>query len=241
VRPTPVDHPQVSQSPYASLTGSLDAEETQTLLFKVPAAFKVRLWDVLIAACVVTYARYAQLQPLLILVIHHGRGLTFDGLDLFRTVGNLYTSYPLLLDIDLDLSLETPTQVLKLVAEERMRVPHGGAAWHWVSYHSTEKFIALHDNMQITPNVVFNYLGEMKEDTQAQSQMFREIQKPVGKAPTHLYDVTGKSPHTCETLIEAGRFKVNWEYFSARDEQATIERLIREYLAVLRAMIKAAG
>jgi rhamnosyltransferase subunit B len=76
VRPTPVDHPEVSQSPYASLTGSLNPDETQALLNKVPAAYNVRLLDVLIAACVLTYARYTRLQPLLILLLHHGRNLT---------------------------------------------------------------------------------------------------------------------------------------------------------------------
>lgn len=241
VRPTPVDHPEVSQSPYASLTGFLDKNETQALLFKVPAAYQVRLWDVLITACFLTYARYAKLQPLFIQLLHHGRNLTFDGLDLFRTVGNLYTSHPLLLDIDLDASLENPEKVLKLVAEERMRVPHGGAAWHSISYSSTEEFISLHENMKITPNVVFNYLGEIKAGAQTQSNMFREIQNPADKAAMHLYDVTGKSPHTCETIIEAGRFKVNWEYFSACDDEVTIERLIREYLTILRTLIRTAG
>jgi len=122
-----------------------------------------------------------------------------------------------------------------------MRVPQGGAAWHWVSYHSTEKWISVRENMKIVPNVVFNYLGEIKANTPAASEMFREIQKPDDQAAAHLYEVTGKSPHTCETLIEAGRFKVNWEYFSACDEQATIERLIQAYLAILRSLIKTVG
>jgi hypothetical protein len=241
VRPTPVDHPEMTKSPAGRLMGSLTPDETQTLLLKVPAAYNVRLLDVLLTACFLTYTRYTRLQPLFILVLHHGRNLTFGELDLFRTVGNLYTSYPLLLDIDPNLSVDNAGQVLKLVAEERLRVPHSGAAWHWVSHHSTEKFVSVCENMKIVPNVVFNYLGEGNPETQNPTEMFREIRKPVEKLAEYLYEVTEKAPHTCKAIVDAGQFKVYWEYFSALDERATIEKLIDDYLTILRSLIKMAG
>jgi non-ribosomal peptide synthase protein (TIGR01720 family) len=127
---------------------------------------------------------------------------------------------------------------LRLVAEQKSRVPNEGATWHWISYYSTEKFVSLQDNIKIVPNVVFNYLGEVKPDARTQPEMFRMIQKPDDKAASHLYDVTGRSPHTCTTIVEEGQLKITWEYFSALDEQATIEQLVREYLAILRSFIR---
>jgi non-ribosomal peptide synthase protein (TIGR01720 family) len=137
--------------------------------------------------------------------------------------------------------VEHPERVLKLVADERLRVPHGGTAWHWVSYYSTEKFVSLQENMKIVPNIVFNYLGETKLETQNQPRMFREIYKPADKVAEYVYNVTEKSPHTCKTIVDAGQFKVYWEYFPALDEQSTIENLIREYLTILRSLIRMAG
>lgn len=241
LKPTPVDHPEVSQSAYARVTGLLNPDETQALSFKVPAAYNIRLPDVLLTACILAYARYIQLQPLFMLVLHHGRKPTLEGIDLLRTVGNIYTPYPLVLDTDLDLSMANLEEVLRLVAEQRARVPNEGVTWQWISYFSNEKFISLQDNMKIVPNIVFNHLGEFKASTQAQPQMFRQVNKLDEIAPSYTYSVTGKSPYTCKTVIADGQFKINWEYYSALSEQSTVEKMVQEYLTILRSFISTAG
>lgn len=240
VQSTPVDHPNVTHSDFFSLEGSLSTEETRALLFKVPAAYSVDMLDVLLTACVLTFARCAQLQPLLVLINHHGRNSIFDDMDVSRTVGNFYTSFPLLLDIDLELSKTNPEKVLKLVAEQRARVPNDGTTWPWISYYSSEPMIGWQDNIKIVKNVNVNYLGHVTPNAQEQVGMFRQVYKPPDKAAMHLYDVTAMTPHTCTSMIEADQFKINWKYFSGLHEQYTIKDLLQEYLAVLQSFIRMA-
>jgi hypothetical protein len=219
----------------------LSVEETQVLLKKVPAVHNVELLDVLLTACVLTYAQYSQLKLFSVSVLHYGRNLTLDGINILRTVGNFYAPFPLFFNVSQVLDMRSPEKVVKLVAEQRARVPHDGAAWTWISYYSTEKFISWQDNLEIVDNVVFNYLGQASLNTQNQSGMFRNIYKPAAAAVERLYDVKGMTPHSCVPVIDGGRFKINWEYYSALDEQATIENLVHQYLAILRSFIKMAG
>jgi hypothetical protein len=240
IQPTPVDHPEVTRSPFARLSESLSVEETQVLLKKVPAACNVQLLDILLTACVLTFAQHTQLKLFSILVLHHGRNFPLDGIDLFRSVGNFYTHYPLFFDVDQGLDIGNPGRVVKFVAEQRARVPYDGATWPWISHYSTEKFISWQDKIKIVDNLVFNYLGQASLNTQNQSGMFHNIYKPAESTVEHLYDVKDITPHSCVPVIDGGRFKINWEYFSALDEQATIENLVHDYLAILRAFIKIA-
>lgn len=237
VRPLPVDHPQVVESPAASLTGYLSTEETRVLLSSVPSSHHVHLLDVLLTACVITYIKYAQLKPLVITVLHHGRNPWLDELDLLRTVGNIYTSYPFLVDISLDLG--SPQKVLELVAEQRACVPNEGSAWYWVSsYASTDAFPSLREQGDAPGNVVFNYLGQANLNSAAQPQFFREVQGRTGLAAApQSYNVVNMAPHTCSVIIENGQLKVTWEYFSLVDDEATIDGLLQTYLAVLRELI----
>lgn len=240
VRPTPVDHPEATQSPAASLTDFLNEDETHTLLSKVLPTYHIQLVDVLLTACAMTYTHYAQLDPFLVTVLHHGRNMALEGLDLLRTVGNLYTSYPLLLDVT-DLALTAPDKALRKIAEQRLRVPNEGTAWFWVSYYNDLRFVAWNENLKIPRNVVFNYLGQIKTAAQPQASLLRQIERPAQADAADIYDVTGIPPHTCETVIENGRLKVTWEYFSLLDEPAAIKRLIQQYLEVLRSFIKTTG
>lgn len=237
LEPTPVDHPEVTNSPSARLIGALNPAETQILLNRVPSVYNVQLLDILLAACAITYARYTRLKLFSVSIIHHGRNLSLDGMDLTRTVGNFYTPYPLFFDVDPDWDVANPEKALQIVASKRAAVPSGGAAWPWISYYANERYISWQDNMKIAHNAVFNYLGQVNLDTQDQPGMFRQIDKPAPIATSKSFGVKGVTPHTCTTIVENDCLKLSWEYYSAADDEDTIERLIQDYLAVLRIMI----
>ena len=228
VRPTPMDHPEVSESPYAHLTGSLSVEETQALLSWVAKASHIQIIDVLLMACFVTYAKSDRMQTLAATVLHHGRNIVFADLDVSRTVGNLYAPYPLILDLGPQPALADPQNVLEMVARQRACVPHEGATSTWVAYPFIQNFLSL--------NIVFNYLGPINPNAPAPSRFFHEIPKQK-KTGDPSYQVRGATPHSCSVVIENGRLKVDWEYFTRCDEPATIERLIQGYLSALRSML----
>ncbi len=237
VYPTSVDHPEVTHSPSALFTESLSADETQVLLKKVPAACNAQLLDVLLTACILTYAQYTSLKVFALGILYHGRNLTLDGIDLHRSVGNFYAPYPLFFDIAQVLDLKAPEKVLELVAEKRAQVPHGGSTWLWISYYSTDKVAPWGKKVS---NAVFNYLGQNTLEIQNKSGMFRNLYKPAETTIERLYAVTGATPHTCTPSVDGDQFKVNWEYYSALDDRATIDRLTQKYLAVLRSLIEMA-
>jgi len=247
IRPTPVDYPDASHSLSARLVRSLTVEETQVLLEKVPAAYNVPLFDVLLAACALAFAGHSHLKLFSVLILHHGRSLKFDGIDLFRTVGNFYAPYSLFFDnAELDLDVGDPAKVLQTVSRKRAAVPHGGATWLWISYYSTEKFISWAENMEIVNNLVFNHLGQVKLDAPGSAALFRNVQ-PIQQTSErsqdpNLYDLKLKVPYySCTTVIEGGQLKVCWEYFEALSRRATVDGLVDSYLAILRSLIKAVG
>jgi non-ribosomal peptide synthase protein (TIGR01720 family) len=231
MQPTPVDHPEVTESAYGYLTGSLSVDETQALLSSIADIDALSVMDALLTACVVAYAKCTRLKVLAIAVLHNGRNAIVEGLDLLRTVGNLYTSYPLLLDVSSDLFQDCPEQALRSVAEHKARIPNEGITWGWLSYYCMDKWA-------FNWNVIFNYLGQVKPNMPSQQQLFREIQRESNKSETKPYKLTDVAPHTCSPVIQDGQLKVTWEYFSALDDKSSIERLLQEYLSTLRSLIK---
>lgn len=240
LRPSPVDHAEIIHSPYGYMAAALSVEETRVLLHEIPAAYDVQLIDVLLTACAITFLRRTPLHSLSILVLQQNRNVGFEGIDLSRTIGNFYTSYPFILNDGQDLSSATEAEALRRVAEQRRRIPNGGSTWHWVSYYSNEPFVNWQDNLKIQKNVILNYLGQVNQPGgQAQGSLFRPIPRaPSKETPSHVYDVANIVPHTCTPMLDGDRLKVKWTYFSALHEQATIEGLLQEYISILKSLIQ---
>lgn len=240
VKPTPVDYPNVVMSTRASLSGVLNEDETHILLSKAPASYHAQILDLLLTACVVAFARCAGLQPLLIMAFHHGRNSISESFDFSRTVGNFYTSYPLLLDVTLDMDSSHPAEVLKHVIAQRERLPHSGTTWPWVSYYTNEPVIGWQDNIKIVKNVIINYLGNLTTGVQPEMGLFGRISKPSQEETgLRAYDVRAMTPHDCVIFIEYGQLKINWQYYPNIHKESTIENLLEEYLRVLRLFIGA--
>jgi non-ribosomal peptide synthase protein (TIGR01720 family) len=228
----------VTESPAAYLTEHLTHEETRMLLSTVPSFCQVQLLDVLLTACVITYVKYAQLNPTVITVLHHGRNPWLDELDLLRTVGNIYTSYPFLVDVGVEMAISTPRKTLELIANQRARIPNQGCTWHWVAYYSMGERSPLREYWEKPGHVAFNYLGQTNLNSLQEPQFFREVPKRTeATSAPESYQIENRAPHTCSVLIENGQLKVTWEYFSQLDDKATITGLLQTYLAVLRQLI----
>ncbi|WP_244211256.1 condensation domain-containing protein, partial [Amycolatopsis kentuckyensis] len=147
---------------------TLPAELTQALLTSVPAAFRVDVDDVLLAALALalTSVRAARGRPgtaSLIEVEGHGRQSTDPAIDLSRTVGWFTTTHPVRLDPgagDLESVLTTPDSlgaVFRRLKEQLRAVPGDGLGHGLLRYLRADTGATL--ARLPAPPIGFNYLG----------------------------------------------------------------------------------
>ncbi|WP_240554357.1 condensation domain-containing protein, partial [Streptomyces niveiscabiei] len=140
------------------LTTRLDAEATRPLLAGVPAGFRAKVPDVLLAALSTALHRWSgnpRGGPVLVDVEGHGRETDLDGLaelDLSRTVGWFTALHPLLLDARGDDAADL-ARAVKRVKERLRAVPHGGLTHGLL--RSAGRIPAVH------APIAFNYLGRL--------------------------------------------------------------------------------
>ncbi|MFJ2901853.1 amino acid adenylation domain-containing protein [Streptomyces sp. NPDC087212] len=131
-----------------TLTVTVPADLTETLLTTLPAAYRATPDDVLLAALSTAIQRHRGEGPVLIDLEGHGRDHLPDGLDLSTTVGWFTRVHP----VRLAAGTETGPDLLKRTKEELRALPHGGRG------HAL-----LRDRLGHlpVPQVQFNYLGRL--------------------------------------------------------------------------------
>lgn len=206
-----------------SVTVRLGADETTALLQDVPAAYRTRVNDVLLAALGRVLAGWTGRTRVPIDLEGHGRE-EFDGVDLSRTVGWFTAIHPMTLDVPRSDDWGT---VLKSVKEQLRATPHNGIG------HGVLSRLAGHRELDGgTPWISFNYLGQFHavDDGGLYRSTHRELRldtaAEAGRA--HVLDVVGK--------VDGGCLEFTW-YFSEHLHSArTIGALAQDMLAALRAI-----
>jgi len=227
----PMDHPGgVNAMGLAeSISVSLTRDETQALLQVVPEVYHTQINDVLLTALGETVARWTGHRSMVIDLEGHGREEILDRVDVSRTLGWFTTLFPVRLDLP-------PTwavgKALQGVKEQLRRVPNHGIGFGMLRYLAADQRV----KTLPTPEISFNYLGQVdatgSEDAPFALDMVPEavgrLASPEARRP-HLLDVVG--------LVTGGSLRVDWAYGSAIHEPATIERLARGFVEVLREII----
>ncbi len=204
---------------------SLSPAETEALLRQVPAAYRTRINDVLLAALARSLSRWSGQPRLLVDLEGHGREEIFEDIDLSRTVGWLTAVYPVVLE-----ALEEPGALLRSVKERLRKVPHGGIGHGALRYLSTDGKVLAPQN---EPEIAFNYLGQLDRALNEGSLLrpAREsagAQAFMGRRP-HLLDVSG--------AVAGGRLQISWTYSKNRHRRATVDALARSFAEELRGLI----
>ncbi|WP_030677332.1 non-ribosomal peptide synthase/polyketide synthase [Streptomyces sp. NRRL B-1347] len=230
---TPADLPAGRPGPNthgaaATLTVTLEPEETDALLRQVPDVYRTQVNDVLLSAVGRTLARWCERDGVLVGVEGHGREDLFEHVDLSRTVGWFTAEFPLALTVAPDADWR---DTLRSVKEQLRAVPlHGlshGALRHLLPASPLAEGPA--------PRIGFNYHGQWGTGGPQDDGLYGAALPPAGRdtdpdeTRPYLIDITG--------VVHDGRLELAWTYPPAVYDEATVRRLAEETRAALRDIV----
>ncbi|HKH47664.1 MAG TPA: condensation domain-containing protein, partial [Thermoanaerobaculia bacterium] len=233
VAPLPVDHPGCASTEGSArqVSTALTPAETRALLQDVPAAYRTRINDVLLAALVRAFAVWTGERTLLIDMEGHGRDAFAEGLDVSRTVGWFTAIYPVLLTTA---GPAGPGDDLKAAKETLRRVPAQGLGYGLLRFLAGDPEVE--ERLRALPRaeVLFNYLGQLDQVLPAESPF-----QPAPEPPGPPCDPRERRGHLLEinSLVADGCLRVDWTYGAGLHERATVEALAAAFLAELRGLI----
>ncbi|MET0397982.1 MAG: amino acid adenylation domain-containing protein [Longimicrobiaceae bacterium] len=233
MRPAPLPRDGAGANTAAAareVVAALDEATTRALLQDVPAAYRTRIDDVLLAALARVLGGWTGSAAVLVELEGHGREPIFEDVDLSRTTGWFTSIYPVRLALPAG---DDPGALLKSVKEQLRAVPRRGVGFgilRWLGSDAARSRLAALPQ----PEVSFNYLGRF-DAAFAEDAFFRRVRGDVG--PTHAPE--GARSHLVEVnaLVTGGRLEVGWTYAEGVHSRATLERIAAAYLDALRALV----
>jgi non-ribosomal peptide synthase protein (TIGR01720 family) len=221
-----------SEGSTATVTVTLDEEETRTLLEGLPSIYLTEINDALLTAVALALTRWATTRSVLIDLEGHGREEISEDLDLSRTVGWFTTVYPVLLEPG---DGSDPAQAMLRIKDQLRRVPQRGLGYGLLRYLGDEPTAAALAALP-RPQVIFNYqgrLGERREEEEPAVFSLAAETKGSSLPPEaprpYLLEVGG--------AVAQGRLRLGWRYSIHVYRAASIERLAEELRRALRALI----
>ncbi|MEU9456740.1 amino acid adenylation domain-containing protein [Streptomyces sp. NPDC048277] len=211
----------------------LDADDSDVLLRKVPGALRTGTGDVLLGALAVALGRWSGRTDVVVDVEGHGREDLFADVDLSRTVGWFTTLYPVTLDLPAD-GGEDIAALVRSVRRRLRAVPGKGLGYGALrTLGRTDEPGGVLAGRRDS-DVVFNYHGQVDAGT-GEGALVRAFLPALGadQSPQntawHLLDVVG--------AMSEGRFRFTWYYSRNVHHRATVERVARDFTAVLKAVV----
>jgi amino acid adenylation domain-containing protein/non-ribosomal peptide synthase protein (TIGR01720 family) len=234
--PLPVDRdgdPVVGS--VSSLTLTLTQRETRALVRGAPAAFRVRLNEVLVMALARTLSRWMGEERVVIDLEGHGRADLFDDIDLSRTVGWFTTEYPAAVTVP---GGEDWTEIIKSVRGQLRATPGDGLGYGLLRYLSGPDSPGAALAARREPQVAFNYHGQADANGGPDGDLYHAFHDPIGREQSplehadHLLEIVG--------AIREGRLTFDWYYSENVHDRATVERLAEDFAAALRSVARQA-
>jgi non-ribosomal peptide synthase protein (TIGR01720 family) len=216
---------------------TLDAEETQRLVFEVSKAGNVQVNEVLLAVLAETLSQWTGDKHVLIDVEGHGREETVGEVDLTRTVGWFTTLHPVLLSLEDNAPWE---ERLRTVTKQLRAVPKRGIGYGVLRYLSGNKEIVDRLAALPQPDISFNYGGRFVQGQEQEGLGKGALQfgnAPESPGPVHSARATRTHLLEVNATIAGQQLYVRWSFSDRRHEHATIERLAQQFLSGLRDVI----
>ncbi|MFC5743626.1 non-ribosomal peptide synthetase [Dyella tabacisoli] len=209
------------------VTCALSQEDTNALLRDVPAAYRVQINDVLLAAVAHAFAAWSGHGVLAVDLEGHGREELHEQLDLSRSIGCFTSICPVLLDL---IGADNPVAVLDIVKQHLRAIPHKGAGYGALRYLGDFPALRAFE----PPQISFNYLGRLDHDLTDRT-WFDLATEDAGP----LHDMSGLRRHVIGVSgsILDGSLHLRLAYSTNIHEAATVERLAGDVLECLRSLI----
>ncbi|MEO7329884.1 MAG: amino acid adenylation domain-containing protein, partial [Minicystis sp.] len=160
--PLPVDHREGEnlESSAKTVVVSLDTEETEALLRKVPEAYRTQINDVLLTAYTQAMESFTGSSIALVDLEGHGREALFGDIDLTRTVGWFTALYPVVIALEPQLSTGA---ILRSVKEQIRAIPGRGLGHGLLRWMRGDDPRAAELAAMPAAEVSFNYLGQVDQ------------------------------------------------------------------------------
>ncbi|MFZ5918977.1 MAG: amino acid adenylation domain-containing protein [Chloroflexota bacterium] len=229
----PVDYPggENTEASARSVTVSLSVEETQALLYDVPATYRTEINDVLLTALAQAAGQWTGRRSLLVDVEGHGREDIFDDVDVSRTVGWFTALFPVRLDMA---DSSEPGEALMRIKEQLCAIPRRGIGYGVLRYLDESQ---ASQPLRAAPpaEISFNYLGQMDQGLPQAvpflpAQESRGLDRGLENRRTHLLEVDG--------AVSGGRLHLEWSYSENLHRRETIEKLAASYKEALLGLIR---
>ena len=219
-----------TQASARTVSVTLSAAETESLLTEVPKAYRTHINEALLSPLVETLAAHAGKQSLLVDVEGHGREQLLAEMDVTRTVGCFTAIFPVLLRVKGEDSGGDPLEHVK----QMRRIPNNGIGYGLLRYLCPDPEVRRRLESLPKAEVIFNYLGQF-DQLQNESSPFSAASESAGllRSPraqrTHLLEINGS--------IIGGRLRIDWTYSENVHSRGVIESLAQEYKRGLQALI----
>jgi non-ribosomal peptide synthase protein (TIGR01720 family) len=234
VCPQPVDYPDGSNTVESSrsVSVSLSADETRSLLQEMPKVFRTEINDVLLTALSQTFTQWTGDTELLVDLEGHGREEIIEDIDLSSTVGWFTSIYPVRLQLG-DNS-DAPGELLKDVQEQLRRITNHGIGYGLLRYLTEDLSIALALAAAPKAEVTFNYLGQFDQVLEKDS-LFGPARESSGASRS----ASCLRPYLLEinASVSGGVLQVSWTYSENVYRRTTVEKLAAAFIGALRSLI----
>ncbi|MGW3645402.1 amino acid adenylation domain-containing protein [Streptomyces sp. NPDC000878] len=213
----PLDPAQDVHGTARSVTVTVPADLTATLLATLPAAYRATPDDILLAALSAAVQRHRGEGPVLVDLEGHGRDHLPQGMDLSTTVGWFTRIHP----VRLGPGTDTGAHLIKRTKEELRAIPYGGRG------HDL-----LHDRLTglPAPQISFNYLGRLDAHDLggwhlADGEASVELLADDGLALTHALQI--------DAHVRDGELTAEWTYPSGVLTETDVRALAEAWTEAL--------
>ncbi len=212
-----------------SATFTLDEDQTSRLLNDIHGAYNTRINDVLLSALTQVFCEECNGEAFQLALERHGRTDLFPDIDLSRTAGWFTVIHPLHLVLP---PQRDPGSILKSVKEQLRAVPQEGLGFGLLAHFCKPRL------RQVTPPLLFNYLGQFSEDGSDDQQSILSGFELKGSDSPNNDERERNHILEINALIREGRLVLMWSYSQQQYRQETIQRLGNAYLDHLQTVIQ---
>lgn len=215
-----------------TFTLQLTTEQTRALLQEVPANYRARINEVLLAALATALKDWAGNKPVLLKMEGHGREGIIEDVDLSRTTGWFTTHYPLLLDLG---EAGDSDESLRYVKQRLRAVPTNGIGYGILKYLTPDQEVISSLLALPYPQISFNYLGQF-DQVLGGSSLFQLASESCGAFRSA--DCSRDCLIDIIALVVRGQLRIDCVYSANHYDPVTIETLMHNFIKSLQELIE---